>query len=185
MAKNVFIYTDDEKKLYNMLQQQVKKANARISKLEKLDIKDSFVLKELRDKLSAKEINALTKSGNISMKGGYNLSQLLAIQKATDEFLSGVSTLREISNLKKSYEQKLGKALDLKKVNTLYQAQSIAKWEWLVGCLGSKETWIELYPSAKEMSADNWIESVTQRLEAVKEEYLQEDIEALYLYFNK
>lgn len=69
MAKSVFLYTDDEKKLYNMLQQQVKKANSRISKLEKLDIKDNFALKELRDKLSAKEINALTKSGNISLKG--------------------------------------------------------------------------------------------------------------------
>lgn len=184
MAKKVFLYTEDEKKLYSLIESNVKKANNRINKLEKLGLKDAFAIQELRDKLDVKELQGLTKSGKISLKSGYNLTQLLAIQKATENFLDDVSTLAEIKKLQREYETKLGKPLNLKQLNTLYQAQK-RSWEWLESVFGSKETWLDMYPNAKEMSSDNWVEYIENRLKEVNEEYMREDIEALYIYFNK
>lgn len=184
MSKKVFNYTEDEKKLYTLIENNVKKANSRINKLEQLGVKDAFSLNELRDMLGSQQLRALTKTGKISLKGGYNLSQLLAIQKATENFLDGVSTIGEIKKIQKEYEEKLDKPLNLKQLNTLYQAQQ-RSWEWLESVFGSKETWIDMYPNAKSMSSDSWIEYIEKRLEEVNEEYMREDIEALYIYFNK
>lgn len=184
MSKKVFNYTEDEKKLYNLIENNVKKANNRINKLETLGLKEAFSIKDLHDQLSTKNLNALTKTGKISLKGGYNLTQLLAIQKATENFLDGVSTIKDIKNLKKEYEGKLGKSLDLQQLSSLYQLQG-RNYEWLESVFGSKETWLDLYPSAKEMSSESWIEHVKRRLEAENEEYIQEELESLYLYFTK
>ena len=80
MAKKVYNMTSDEKKLYNELKKEVSKANSRIRNLMKLGIEEPFAVKQLHSYLGSRYMDAITKGGYISLKGGYNLQQLLGIK---------------------------------------------------------------------------------------------------------
>lgn len=180
MAKTIIEYTNDEKKLYTLLEKEVKKANSRITKLEKLGIKDGFALKQLRDYLNIDGVQALTKTGKISLRGGYNLTQLLAIQRATQNFLDDVSTLNEINQLKNQYEKILGKKLNLKQVNTLYRARK--DYSWIYEYITPSEFWSVWAPLAKQLDMDSWVEELLLRIDNFNDVELKEDLKALYIY---
>lgn len=183
MAKKVYEMTDDEKQLYNSLKKDVAKANQRISKLMKLGLKEEpFAVKQLHDYLGANTIKAITESGYISMKKEYNLQQLLGIKRATEDFLSDVSTYTDIKKLKQEYEGKVGKELDLDQVNTLYKLQSA---DWIYDYIPKSEFWDEWVPLTRALDSETWIEQLYYRNEDLADEDLRDDLEALYIYVKE
>lgn len=180
MAKKVLEMSEDEKKLYNELKKDVLKANQRISKLEKLNMENPFAVKILRDYLSSNTIQAITKTGKISLKSSYNLQQLLGIKRATENFLGDVSTYRDISKIKKEYEEKLGKQLNLAQINTLYQLKK--SYNWIYEYIPKSEFWGDWVPLAKEIDEPTWIEQIGLRIGKIVDVELKRDLEDLYNY---
>ncbi len=183
MAKKVYEMTDDEKQLYKELKQEVLKANQRIRKLNKLGIEEPFAVKQLHDYLGSSYIKAITPAGYISLKGGYNVQQLTGIKRATEDFLSDVSTMREINKLKKEYESKLGKEIDLRQVNTLYEFENT--YYWIYDYIPKSEFWDEWAPLAVEIDSESWIEQIGYRIGDIPDVDLREKLQALYIYVTR
>ena len=183
MAKKVYNMTSDEKKLYNELKKEVSKANSRIRNLMKLGIEEPFAVKQLHSYLGSRYMDAITKGGYISLKGGYNLQQLLGIKRATADFLDDVSTIRQINKLKKDYENRLGKSLDLRQVDTLYQLEN--NYSWIYEYIPKSEFWSVYAPLAKELEVESWIEQLYYRNEKLADEDLRNALESLYIYCTK
>lgn len=79
---------DTKEQLYKELQKVAKRANQRILRLERLtNIKEPFDTKELFDYLSSEPLKAVTKGGRVRVSKQMTESQLIAIIKATNEFL--------------------------------------------------------------------------------------------------
>lgn len=183
MAKKVYEMTDDEKKLYKELKQEVMKANQRIRNLNKLGINEPFAVKQLHDYLGSQYIRAITPAGYISLKKGYNLQQLIGIKRAVEDFLNDVSTMRQINKLKKEYESKLGKDLDYEQTDTLYKLENT--YYWIYEYIPKSEFWDEWAPLAMEIDSESWIEQIKYRIGDIPDVDLQERLEALYIYVTR
>lgn len=184
MAKKVYEMSQDEKKLYREIEKEIVKANRRIRNLDKLDINEPFAIKQLHDYLGSSYINAITKSGYISLRKDFNLQQLTGIKRATEDFLnSGASTITEIKKLKKEYEQKLGKPLTYKYTDTLYKLEN--NYTWIYDYIPKSEFWDVYAPLAYEMDSESWFEQLYYRNEDLNDEDLKQDLEALYIYVTK
>ena len=92
--------TNEENKLYAELKKLSDRANKRISSIERIYGKNSWGVKYLRDNLSTSRINALTKSGRISVKRSFTESELQAVINATNRFLN--SSIGSVSGIKKA-----------------------------------------------------------------------------------
>ncbi len=182
MAKKVYEMTDDEKQLYKELKQEVAKANQRIRKLNKLGIDEPFAVKQLHDYLGSSYINAITESGYISLKSGYNLQQLLGIKRATEDFLDDVSTFTKIKHLKQEYEEKTGKELSTEQVDTFYKLQSA---DWMYDYIPKSEFWDSYAPLTEKYDTDDWIEQLIARNVDLADEDLRNSLEALYIYVKE
>lgn len=183
MAKIVYEMTKDEEKLYNELIGEVKKANYRIRRLFSLGIKEPFAYKDLSNYLDAKTIKALTKSGYISLKRSYNLQQLLGIKRATENFLSEVSTLTGIKKKVKEYSELLGSKVSTRTANIIYQLENY--YEWIYEYIPKSEFWGDYAPLTKEYGIKDWIEILKQRNENIPDEELRNELKALYIYCKK
>lgn len=182
MAKKVYEMSEDEKKLYNELKKDVVKANQRIRQLMKLGIEEPFAYRQLHDYLSANTIKAITKSGYISLKKEQNLQQLLGIKRATEDFLSGVSTYKDINKIKQQYEEKSGKELDIEQVNKLYKLQSA---DWIYDYIPKSQFWDEWAPLTKTLDMESWIEQLYYKNQNLADEDLRTDLNALYIYVKE
>ena len=182
MAKKVYEMSDDEKKLYNELKKDVVRANQRIRRLMKLGIEEPFAYKQLHDYLSANTINAITKSGYISMRKNHNLQQLLGIERAVQDFLSDVSTYKEIKKLQIEYQGKIGKKLNIEQVDTLYKLQNA---DWIYDYIPKSEFWDNYVPLVYRYDTEDWIEQLIARNESLADEDLRERLDALYIYVKE
>lgn len=182
MARIVYEMGKDEKKLYNELIKEVKTANTRIRRLQKLGIKEPFAVKELTDLLKSKQLNAITKSGYISLKKSYNLQQLLGLKRAIENFKSGASTIKEINKVTKEYSEKLGKPLTYRQANTLYRLYT--DYDWIYDYIPKSEFWDNYAPLALTMEVTDWVEQLKYRAEGLNDKNLARKLEALYLYCN-
>lgn len=90
----------EKAEILSHLRNDVKKANLRLTLLEKNFGKDSWASSIYREKLESKKIQALSLSGRVQVDEKMSLSQLRAIDKATRNFLhsktSKVSDIRKI-----------------------------------------------------------------------------------------
>ena len=174
--------TKEEQKLYSDLQKLVKKANLRIYRLEKLTGKtETFGAKQLADYLSVKEIHALTTGGRISLRQDYTLMQLKAIEKATNEFLKGISTVSKVREYTKNLSLKFGKKISFKYADTYYKAY--INYTWIENYFGS-EFWKDWYPLTKTLTRDSWVEEIQRYRDMSKEKNLTIKLQALYDYLT-
>lgn len=176
--------TPEEQKLYSELQKLAKRSNQRIVRLEReTDLYGSFATKQLYDYLSANTVQGLTISGRVKVSKNYNLMQMKAIIKATEQFLEGVSTVKKVKQQKKSYEEKIGKPISYKQANVLYR--SGRDYTWIYEYIPKSEFWGVLVPTAKSegWDAETFIEQIGLRanLNYIDEE-IRVDLEALYFY---
>ena len=90
----------------------VSKANARLDSLMRRYKKGTWASKKLANRLSSNKLNVWTRSGKIKLKKNMNKTQLIAVNKAVNQFLnSQTSTKKGISKVKKKTIEKLRETL--------------------------------------------------------------------------
>ena len=89
----------EKNQILSTLKNEIKKANLRLTLLEKYYGKDSWASSIYREKLESKKVQALTLGGKVKADESMSLSQLRAVEKATKNFLQ--SKTSKISDIKK------------------------------------------------------------------------------------
>lgn len=186
MAKKIEM-TKEQQELYNDLRLLVKRANQRILRIERLvGEKGTFDVKQLYDYLSVSTIQGLTESGRVRVLKTNNITQMLAIKKALDDFLEdgSLSTIKNIKEKTKEYSIKLEKPLSYSQADTLYQTGKNYRWILGMNGLTESEFWGTWVPLAKrgELDKIEWIEQLALRIKVELDEYYKAKLEALYLY---
>lgn len=173
--------SQEEKILNEELKKLISNANSRIKRIEKeTKIKEGFGTKQLLDYLSSQPINAVTKSGYISMKRDYTLMQKKAIIKAIKDLKeSGTGTVREIKKYVQKYSQIVGKKLTYKQANVVYQVLSNLSWLFDEN-LTPSIFYRTYYPMVKTMEREDWIESIIAHKQNISDRNLRRNIEILY-----
>lgn len=190
MAKKKIEMSKEEQQLYNELQKLAKTANQRLLRIERLTgLYSSFASKQLYDYLDSSTLNALTPSLRIKVSKTFNLMQLKAIIKATEQFLESkeVSTVSGIKKLRKSYSEKAGKTLSYEQVDILYQ--SGRNYSWIIGKNGLTEsefwgTWVPLARRG-EADKDTWVEILADRIAVELDDYYKEKLTDIYYYVTE
>lgn len=97
MAKKIE-QTKEQQQLYNFLQKEVRKANYRLDRLEKiLGSKEQWASRKLYDKLDSDMIQAINSSGHVTLSKKMSMTQLKAVRKAVENFNnSKTSTIKGI-----------------------------------------------------------------------------------------
>ena len=82
----------ENQKLFNELKKLSKRANQRIVRLERLTgVKEGFATKQLADYLSSEQVQGWTKKGRVRVAKSMTETQMIAVIKATKNFLEDVS----------------------------------------------------------------------------------------------
>ena len=189
MAKKIEM-SKEEQLLYNDLQKLVKTANQRLLRMERLTGSQGlFGSKQLYDYLGSSTLNALTPASRIKVSKSFNLMQLKAIKKATEQFLENkeVSTVSGIKKLTKSYSEKAGKTITYEQADVLYQ--SGRNYSWIIGMNGLTEsefwgTWVPLAKSG-EVDKETWIEKLADRIAVELDDYYKEKLIDIYYYVTE
>ena len=173
--------SQEEKILNEELKKLISNANSRIKRIEKeTKIKEGFGTKQLLDYLSSQPINAVTKSGYISMKRDYTLMQKKAIIKAIKDFKeSGAGTVKEIKKYVQKYSQIVGKKLTYKQANVVHQVLSNLSWLFDEN-LTPSIFYRTYYPMVKTMEREDWIESIIVHKQNISDRNLRRNLEILY-----
>lgn len=185
MAKRIEM-SKDEQQIFNELQKIVKQANQRLLRLERITgEKGLFASKQLYDYLTSNELNAVTAGGRVRLSKSYNIRQLLAVKKATEQFLKKEeSTVKGIKKLKVQYEKETEKQLTFKELNTLYRSGK--NYTWIYEFIPKSEFWGEW---VKTTNRENWdketfVEQIGLRMEREVDVEIKVDLEALYYYIK-
>ena len=188
MAKKIEM-SKEEQLLYNELQKLAKKANQRLLRMERLTGSQGlFASKQLYDYLDSSTLNALTPASRIKVSKTFNLMQLKAIKKATEQFLeSDISTVKGIKKLTKSYSEKAGKTITYEQADVLYQ--SGRNYSWIIGMNGLTESefwgvWVPLAKSG-EVDKETWIEKLADRIAVELDDYYKEKLIDIYYYVTE
>ena len=102
-AKKLGLYKKpkQDKELLRETRELVEKANRRLKGLKSAGYQGSWSSRRLSDRLDTKVLKAWNKSGKIKVNKNLNNTQLLTIQKATNQFLtSSTSTAKGIESVK-------------------------------------------------------------------------------------
>ena len=188
MAKKIEM-SKEEQLLYNELQKLAKTANQRLLRMERLTgMQGSFASKQLYDYLDSSTLQAITPASRIRISKTYNLMQLKAIKKATEQFLdSDISRVKGIKKLTKSYSEKAGKTITYEQADVLYQ--SGRNYSWIIGMNGLTEsefwgTWVPLAKSG-EVDKETWIEKLADRIAVELDDYYKEKLIDIYYYVTE
>lgn len=186
MAKKIEL-TKEQLELFNELKTLAKTANQRLLRIERLTGSQGlFASKQLYDYLDSSTLQALSEKGRVRVSKSFSTTQMLAIKKATEQFLENkeVSTVSGIKKLTKSYSEKAGKTLSYEQADTLYQTGK--NYRWIIGMNGLTESefWGTWVPLAKrgELEKDDWIEQLSLRINVELDEYYKSKLEAIYYY---
>lgn len=98
-------YTKERAKLIADTRKLVSDANRRLKGLNQAGYKGTWASKKLADRLDTKVLNAWTKQGKIKIDKTLTNTQLKAIQKATQQFMT--SQTSKVSGIKKVKESTL------------------------------------------------------------------------------
>ena len=180
MAKKVM--TPEESKLYNELRTLAKRANQRLVRLERLTgEKGLFASKELYDYLDV--VKGVTKTGRVRVSKSYSETEMIAVIKATKNFLENKqgSLTGDLKKQKAEIEESVGKPITWKDFSTLYTASELYKWAYET--FGS-EFWQEFYPRAFTMSKNEWVEYCAQYTDAINDVTIRDRLKALYDYLT-
>ena len=182
MAKKIE-QTPDEAILYRDLQKLVKRANQRLLRIEReTGEKGTFAAKQLYDYLGSSELNAITQTGRISIRKSYNMTQMQAIKKATEQYLKEpTSTVRGVKRYKEKVSKESGKPLDYNQANTIYQARK--DFWWIYDYLTPSEFWA-IANTCKEAnwSVEKFIDEISSYIGDVNDEDLRFSLIELYNY---
>ena len=151
-------YTKERAKLIADTRKLVSDANRRLKGLNQAGYKGTWASKKLADRLDTKVLNAWTKQGKIKVNKVLTNTQLKAIQKATQQFMS--SQTSKVSGIKKVKESTLDSLratlskdieLDEMDVETAYEMLSNKDFDYFNNAdrVGASTMWA-LIEDAKE-----------------------------------
>ena len=160
-------YTKERAKLIADTRKLVSEANRRLKGLNQAGYKGTWASKKLADRLDTKILNAWTKQGKIKVNKILTNTQLKAIQKATQQFMT--SQTSKVSGIKKVKESTLDSLratlskdieLDEMDVETAYEMLSNKDFDYFNNAdrIGASTMWA-LIEDAKEydQSEDTFI----------------------------
>lgn len=160
-------YTKERAKLIADTRKLVSDANRRLKGLNQAGYKGTWASKKLADRLDTKVLNAWTKQGKIKVNKILTNTQLKAIQKATQQFMT--SQTSKVSGIKKVKESTLDSLratlskdieLDEMDVETAYEMLSNKDFDYFNNAdrVGASTMWA-LIEDAKEydQSEDTFI----------------------------
>lgn len=175
---------ENKEELFNELKKLAKRANQRILRLERLTGQQGlFATKELYDYVSSYKVQGLSDTGRIRVSKKFNESQLIAMIKATEDFLdSKYSTEKQVKQLKSEIEQSLGFKIDYTTLSAMYQAQEL--WRWVKDNYDS-DFWTEDAPMIFRMTKQDWVEDLATRINGLKDEEVINHLKAIYDYIKK
>lgn len=106
--------SDKEIELMLEMRQLARKANKRLQKVESEFGKDTWASRNLRQRLVAEKVQALTKSGRVSMRGNMSVPQMRATINATKQFLnSKTSTVEGIKETREAVKNSMNISADI------------------------------------------------------------------------
>ena len=176
--------TPQEKKLYDELKSEVKKANQRLVRLEREFGKESWASKKLRNKLDSELIGAWSDSSRIKLNKSMNLTQLRAVAKATRQFLnSKTSTVSGVKKQIKAIKKGFQKSLDLtdEEAEAIYEAFDEDLLQWIYRYIEPSEFWA-LVQEAKEMnySENQWLKLIEDYIYIGNDDDIKEKLILIY-----
>lgn len=177
----------EEAILRNDLQKLVKQVNQRLVRLEQFTgKKGTFASKQLYDYLDTNTLNAITKTGRVTLNRNYTIQQLENLKVALEQFkTSGSSTVKEIRAITKKYIAQAGRPLSIEHINTLYMTSRT--YTWIYDYIPQSEFWDTFGNPCRiyKWSLNRWLEDLTEELESLKvtiDEDMLQDLESLYYY---
>lgn len=182
MAKKIEM-SKEEQILYNQLQKLAKQANQRLVRIERLTgEKGTFASKQLYDYLGISELDAITPSSRIRVSKKYNIGQLKAIKKATEQFLEqDVSKVSGVKKLTKEYSEQAEKPISYKQADVLYKSGK--NYTWIYEYIPKSEFWDTVKVAKNEgWDKETFIDHLKSLNSALVDEELKTDLEALYIY---
>ena len=158
-----------KEELYNLLKKEVKKANARISRIEKAFGEDSWGAKKIRPYLETEKLNAITEKGFITVRKSMTESQMKMVEKYVKKFnsyetstIKGIKDVRQrtIESLRKHYN-KPNLDISYSEAETLYELQNSSDYNWIFGYMTPSEFWNLCEECVnKNWSEDKWVEEL-------------------------
>lgn len=177
----------EETILRNELQKLVKQVNQRLVRLEQFTgKKGTFASKQLYDYLDTNTLNAITKTGRVTLNKNYTIQQLENLKVALEQFKSsGASTVKEIRDITRKYISQAGKPLSIEHINTLYNVSNT--YTWIYDYIPQSDFW-DTYGNPCRIykwSLNRWMDELNDKLESLKvtiDEDMLQDLESLYYY---
>lgn len=175
--------TQEEQKLFNELKKLAKRANQRLVRLERLTgEKGLFASKQLYDYLES--VDGLSKQGRVRASKSFSETQMVAIIKATSNFLEDTenSLIAPLKKQKSEIEKSIGKPITWSDFSTLYTASELYKWA--TETYGSN-FWKDFAPKAFTMNKNQWVEYCSDYIDAINDVTILNRLRALYDYLIK
>lgn len=176
--------TAEEKKLYNELIKEVKRANQRLIRLESEFGVEKWAAKKLRNRLDTEVVKAWTSSSRIRLNKSMNLVQLRAVHKAVTNFLnSKTSTIsgikKTIARIKKSFKKELD--ITEEEAEAIYEAFDEDLLKWIFQYIEPSEFW-NLIQEAKEYHfvEDRFIEEIKAIIDFGNDLDVTEKLQKIY-----
>lgn len=172
-----------EQQLFNELKKLAKRANQRLVRLERLTGEQGlFASKQLYDYLES--VNGLTLKGRVRVSKNLSETQMIAIIKATNNFLSDVSnsTTGAVKRQKAEIEKSIGKPISFRDFSTMYTASELYKWANEE--FGSR-FWQDFAPLVFSKTKPEWVEYCLKYLDEVNDITIKNRLQALYDYLIK
>ena len=114
---NKQLSTKSDKQLEKETLKLIRKANARLDSLQRRYKKGTWSTKKLSERLDSKQLKMMTKNGKIKVKKNMTKTQMVAVNKAVNQFLkSSTSTKKGISQVKKKTIESLRTSLSTEDV---------------------------------------------------------------------
>lgn len=114
---NKQLSTKSNKQLEKETLKLIRKANARLDSLQRRYKSGTWSTKKLTERLNSKQLKMMTKNGKIKVKKNMTNTQMVAVNKAVNQFLkSSTSTKKGISQVKKKTIESLRTSLSTEDV---------------------------------------------------------------------
>ena len=173
----------EKEELFNELKKLSKRANQRILRLERLTgIEEPFAVKQLYDYLSS--VDGISEKGRVRVSKKFNETQMIAIIKATKNFLEDEknSTISGVKKQKAEIEKSLGKPVSYSQINTLYSASSL--YQWANDEFGSR-FWKDFAPLVFTQPKNEWVEYCAMYIDKINDITVLNKLRVLYDYLKE
>lgn len=183
MARKKIELTKEEAELYSELKKLSKRANQRLVRLERLTgEKGLFASKTLYDYLES--VGGLSEKGRVKVAKSFTESQMIAIIKATKNFLEDTknSVTGELKKQKEAIEENFGKEISWSAFSTVFVSSELYKWA--SDEFGS-QFWQDFPPLVFSYAKTDWVDLCIRHYDKVNDVTVRNKLKVLYDYLKE